>query len=157
MTTMLRVLAVSLALALATPAHAAGSGKYQRGSRKTPSPLETVEARLAEEQWEEALLLLAPLREERPRDADVWNLTGYASRKLGRIDEARRAYDRALSIEPEHRRAHEYLGELFLQIDDPERARMQLAVLDDLCFFPCREERMLRKAIEVYEERSDED
>ncbi len=146
-----------LAVACSTAALAAGSGNYKRSERRDPSPIEAVEAKLADEEYKDALRLLARLREKRPEDADVWNLTGYASRKLGRTDEARRAYDRALELDPKHKRAHEYLGELFLQTGNVEAARGQLAVLDDLCFFPCREERMLRKAIAAYEAGGDAD
>src|SRR5712692_112227 len=58
---------------------------------------------------------LAPLTkavQETPNDADVQNLLGYSYRKLGDFDKAIEHYRLALKIEPNHRGAHEYMGEL---------------------------------------------
>jgi len=48
-------------------------------------------------------------------------------------------YNEALRIDPEHRGAHEYLGEAYLMVGNLAKAKEHLAVLDKLCFFPCDE------------------
>jgi Flp pilus assembly protein TadD len=96
-----------------------------------------------------AVTELQQLLTETPDDADILNLLGFSHRKQGMFDEALEYYGRALEIDPEHRGALEYLGELYLQTDRPEMAEEQLARLNDLCTF-CRERRELRKAIEEY-------
>jgi len=63
-------------------------------------------------------------------------------------------YQKALSINPEHRGAHEYIGEAYLQLNDAAKAREHLARLDKLCFFSCEEYRDLKKAVEAYEKRN---
>jgi tetratricopeptide (TPR) repeat protein len=68
---------------------------------------------------------------------DVLNYMGFASRKLGQLDDALAYYGEALAIDPNHLGANEYLGELYLQMGDVARARRQLARLDDLCAYGC--------------------
>ena len=91
---------------------------------------------------------LALLKE--PENADVLNYLGFSHRKLGNYEEAERYYLRALEIEPEHRGANEYIGELYLETDRPELAEERLQVLDDACFFGCEEYDELKEAIEAY-------
>ena len=78
------------------------------------------------------------------------NYLGFSHRKLGNYEEAERYYLRALEIEPEHRGANEYIGELYLETDRPELAEERLQVLDDACFFGCEEYDELKEAIEAY-------
>jgi tetratricopeptide (TPR) repeat protein len=52
------------------------------------------------------------------RNADAYNLLGFSHRKLGQIDAALAHYGKALTLEPEHRGANEYLGELYLELGD---------------------------------------
>ncbi|MEO7728595.1 MAG: hypothetical protein ABIS45_15175, partial [Burkholderiales bacterium] len=60
--------------------------------------------------WEKALNRLKYVNAD---DADVYNPTGYANRKLGKYDEAFRNYKLALQKNPDHRGAHEYVGEAY--------------------------------------------
>jgi DNA-binding SARP family transcriptional activator len=60
-------------------------------------------------------------------------------------------YNEALRIDPKHRNAHEYLGEAYLMVDNPAKAKEHLAALDKLCFFGCDEFTDLKKAIAAYE------
>lgn len=69
--------------------------------------------------------------------ADIYNYMGFVSRKLGRYDAALAYYDQALDLDPAHLGATEYLGELYIQLGQMERARTQLARLDDLCAYGC--------------------
>jgi len=56
----------------------------------------------------------------------------------------------ALELKPDHRGANEYLGELYLQMGNLEKAEEQLARLDKICFFSCQEFSELQKTIQMY-------
>ncbi len=62
-------------------------------------------------------------------------------------------YNEALRIDPDHRGAHEYLGEAYLMVGNLAKAKEHLSVLDKLCFFPCDEYSDLKKAIADYERK----
>jgi tetratricopeptide (TPR) repeat protein len=78
---------------------------------------------------------------------DVLNYMGFASRKLGRLDDALTYYGEALAIDPNHLGANEYLGELYIQMGDLGRARRQLARLDNLCAYGCTQREELARWI----------
>ena len=122
-----------------------GAGAYS----SSPGRFEATQTLIEGEDYAGAVTELEQLLAETPDDADVLNLLGFSHRKQGMFDEALGYYQRALDIDPEHRGALEYLGELYLQTDRPEMAEEQLAKLNGLCTF-CRERRELRKAIDVY-------
>lgn len=86
-----------------------------------------------------------------PDNADIENERGFALRKLGRLDEALAHYDRALRLDPQHRGAHEYLGELHLQRGDEDLARALLANLERLCPDGCEERAELDAAMRAHE------
>ncbi|MEM6665372.1 MAG: tetratricopeptide repeat protein [Pseudomonadota bacterium] len=71
--------------------------------------------------------------ETTPGDADVLNLLGYAGRKLGDYDPSRDDYVRALTINPRHKGALEYFGELELQTGNLDATRTLLARLEGIC------------------------
>ena len=98
-----------------------------------------------------AIMLLNKVVAAKPKDADAWNYIGFSNRKLNRFDKALNAYQKALSIDPDHRGANEYLGELYLQTDDLANARKRLEKLDDICTFGCEEYNDLKAAIAAYE------
>ena len=52
-----------------------------------------------------AVLLLKAALAKAPNNADAWNLMGYAHRKLGQVDQALGFYQKALSLNAEHRGA----------------------------------------------------
>ena len=77
---------------------------------------------------------------------------GYSLRKGATPDfaGAEKFYNEALRIDPTHRGALEYSGELYLQTGDLARAEQRLAALDKACFFGCEEYSDLKKAIVLY-------
>jgi len=81
--------------------------------------------------------------------ADWNNLLGYAQRKKSPPDlaAAERFYQSALKIDPKHRGALEYYGELLLMKNDLAGAEQMLARLDKVCVFSCEEFRDLKEAI----------
>jgi len=87
-----------------------------------------------------------------PNSADWNNLLGYAQRKKSppNLNAAEFYYQAALKIDPKHKGALEYYGELLLMKNDLLGAEQMLARLDKVCFFSCEEYRDLKEAIVKY-------
>ncbi|MBI1779344.1 MAG: tetratricopeptide repeat protein [Proteobacteria bacterium] len=102
------------------------------------------------EDFANAIPALEKLTSSRSNDPDVFNFLGFSLRKTGKLDEAKLAYERALSLSPNHRGANEYMGELYLMLNDLPKAEEHLAKLDRLCFFGCEEYTDLKQAIAQY-------
>ena len=145
---MMKKLLIAAAFALLLPG-APALADFSGGGEG--SPLNDVRDQIEEGRYDAAIASLDALAAEDPGDADVYNLLGYAKRKMGRYDESYADYQKALEIDPEHREALEYLGELYLQTDRLAEAEATLARLKDACgFFGCDERRELEEAIEAY-------
>jgi hypothetical protein len=56
-----------------------------------------------------------------------------------------------LALNPDHRGANEYLGELYLELGNPDKAREQLAKLQGLCPKGCPEYDDLSKAVGAFQ------
>ena len=100
-----------------------------------------------------AIPLLRTAEAKAPDNPDVHNWLGYAYRNLKRYDAALKHYRIALRLEPRHRGANEYLGELYLVLGQLEKAEERLAVLDRACLFGCEEYTELKEAIAAYKAR----
>ena len=98
-----------------------------------------------------AIPLLEGVVKRDASNADAYNLLAYSIRKNGDAAKAVPIYQKALAIDPKHRGAHEYIGEAYLMLDDPGKAKEHLKALDKLCFLPCSEYRDLKKDVEAYE------
>ena len=94
--------------------------------------------------------------QELPNDADAHNMLGYSYRKTGNFDKSMEHYQRALKIDVNHRSAHEYLGELYLDMNQMGNAERQLAALKKACplLGRCEEYDDLKKAIGNYKTKS---
>ena len=105
---------------------------------------------IAARNWSAAVQALRRVNET--RSADWNNLLGYSLRKRSPpdLDAAERHYTDALRIDPQHRGALEYSGELYLMKGDLARAEQRLAALDKACFLPCEEFTDLKKAVQAY-------
>jgi Flp pilus assembly protein TadD len=90
--------------------------------------------------------------QEEPNNADAQNMLGYSYRKVGTFDKSMEHYQRALKIDANHRSAHEYLGELYLDMNQLDNAEKQLAALKKACpfFGNCEEYEDLKAAIDKY-------
>jgi opacity protein-like surface antigen len=82
-------------------------------------------------------------------NADWNNLMGYSLRKVSPPDlgAAEKFYNEALRLNPKHRGALEYSGELYLMLADLAKAEQRLAALDKVCMLPCEEYTDLKKAV----------
>jgi Flp pilus assembly protein TadD len=90
--------------------------------------------------------------QEEPKNADAQSMLGYSYRKVGTFDKSMEHYQTALKIDGNHRSAQEYLGELYLDMNQPDNADKQLAALKKACptFGKCEEYEDLKKAIDAY-------
>jgi tetratricopeptide (TPR) repeat protein len=79
-------------------------------------------------------------------------MLGYSYRKTGNFDKAMEHYQTALKLDRNHRSAHEYLGELYLEMNQLANAEKQLVTLKKACpfFGKCAEYDDLREAIDKY-------
>jgi len=85
-----------------------------------------------------------------PDNSDVMALLGFSYRKSGNYEDALTFYQWALRSEPKHIGANEYLGELYLQTNQFDKAVRQLEILDNLCRSGCKEFTKLKNAIDSY-------
>ena len=104
-----------------------------------------------QQRFSNAYTALSSLPMKSKDEADRQNLLGFSARKYGKLDEAATHYDRALEINPKHRGALEYQGELFLMLGQIEKARNNLKLLKAECWLGCAEVSKLEKAIEEFE------
>lgn len=66
-------------------------------------------------------------------DLQVLTMIGFATRHLGRIDEALGYYNKALALNPNLTNTRQYLGEAYLQKDEVAKAKLELAEIARIC------------------------
>ncbi|HKF09398.1 MAG TPA: tetratricopeptide repeat protein [Xanthobacteraceae bacterium] len=113
---------------------------------KDAPELASVRAKIKAKDYKAALTELTPMLETN-QHADVYNLMGFALRKTGDYKQAYTFYRKALDFDPEHKGALEYLGELYVETGQVDKARENLALLKKLCPVGCEEMFDLEEAI----------
>ena len=101
------------------------------------------------QKFAEAIPALLKISASAKEDADVQNLLGFSYRKTKQYDKAAKHYERALNLDPKHKGALEYQGELFLQLGKVADAKQNLEKIQRICWLPCNEEKQLKEAIEL--------
>ena len=119
-------------------------------SSSGPAWLTEAQKEIKEKNYDGAIKTLLAANE--PNSADWNNLLGYAQRKKSppNLNAAEFYYQAALKIDPKHKGALEYYGELLLMKNDLPGAEQMLARLDKVCFFSCEEYRDLKAAVTKY-------
>src|SRR5262245_51094140 len=111
--------AVSFGLAsalLSLPAHA-----VDNMSTSSDAPdLTSVRTKIKAGDYTAALTELRELVED-TQHADVYNLLGFTLRKTGDVKTSLTYYTKALELQPDHKAAHEYLGELYVETGNMEK------------------------------------
>lgn len=94
--------------------------------------------------------------QDNPNDADAHTMLAYSYRKLGSFDKSMEHYQKALKIDSNHRNTHEYLGELYLDMNQPVNAEKQLQTLKKVCplFGKCAEYNDLKNSIDQYKAKN---
>lgn len=160
-TTILRILAggalailiacaSTMSFAAGSDSGSSGSSGYSTGGANNSKELREAIKLINRDMFEAALVPLALETMQNPKNADAWNYTGFALRKSGRYDESMTAYNKALTIDPKHKGALEYQGELYLTLKQPDMAKAILAKLKKQCTFNCKERDDLMRAINAY-------
>lgn len=138
--------------------------KFKEGSKKwkecmgqvKPDDNSSAEEKFAKGYWlaktgdyEKALGVLKALPNQ--NDADVLTMIGFATRHLGRVDEALGFYGKALALNPNLTNTRQYLGEAYLQKNEVAKARIELAEIGRICGSDaCRDYRDLAREIAAH-------
>ena len=146
----LSVGAAVLAIVYGTAAFAAGSDDYAPAAAK-PAAYNAAVGMIKDKNYTDAIIQLEAAEKSTPKDADVQNLLGFAHRKSGQLNKAAAYYSSALTLDPKHKGALEYQGELFLMLGDKASAEKNLQKLDKICWLGCSELDDLRTAIRNYQ------
>ena len=95
--------------------------------------------------YAEAILKLRALdRDDHP---DVANLIGFSSRKLGRTEDAKDWYEKALAADPNHTRTLQYYGMWHLERGETAKAEEHLEKIRLVCGQGCADYASLRDAL----------
>lgn len=135
------LLAILLAAGIVTSAHAVDNIT----SRDAPD-LGAVRASIEAKDYKAAIAALTPMLVTH-QHADVYNLMGYSLRKSGDTRQALTFYRKALDFDPQHKGALEYMGELYVETGQIDKARENVARLKTLCPSGCEELADLEQAI----------
>ena len=114
-------------------------------SRDAPD-LTSVRAKIKAKDFKGALAELTPMLATY-QHADVYNLMGYSLRKTGDYKQAYTFYRKALDFDPDHKGALEYLGELYVETGQIEKAKENIVRLQQLCPSGCEELADLQRAV----------
>ena len=115
------------------PAIAAGGGGTKSATNTTVPTYVDAKAAVDAGKYKSAIATLKSLVKADPKNADTWNLLGFSSRKLKKYDDAAKYYSAALKLDPKHRGALEYQGELFIITGAFDQAKANLKSLKSLC------------------------
>ena len=137
------ILALAM-LVLASAGHAADTGAPAVAEA---DKLAAARVQIAAKKWPAAIAELKRVNDT--GSADWNNLMGYSHRKAAVPDHAaaEKYYNEALRIDPRHRGALEYSGELYLVMGDLARAEARLVALDKACRLGCEEYTDLKKSV----------
>ena len=97
------------------------------------------------ERYDEALATLDLLRD--PNTPEALNYRGYATRKLGRLDEGIGYYLKSVALAPRYAQVREYLGEAYVTKGDMASAQTQLRAIKGICGTGCEQYKHLAEAI----------
>ena len=126
---------------IATAMLGAASIAHADSTREEPPPKQAVagvtlasaQQKIDAGDFRGAIPILTDFIKANPNNADALNLMGYSLRKTGQTDLALQYYTKALSQMPQHLGANEYLGELYVELGQIDKAKERLAVLQAAC------------------------
>jgi tetratricopeptide (TPR) repeat protein len=98
-----------------------------------------------EERYDEALDVLNLVQNKNTPEA--LNYRGYATRKLGRVDEGIAYYRKSVALDPRYAQVREYLGEAYVIKGEIAHAKAQLRAIKTICGTGCEQYTHLAQAI----------
>ena len=107
--------------------------------------------------WKKAISELSAAVKEQPGNADAHNLLAFSFRKQATPDlpKAFEHYNTALKLNPNHKGAHEYIGEAYVMDGKPVKAEEHLARLKTICGgSACEEYDDLAKSLAAYKAKN---
>ena len=107
--------------------------------------------------WKKSIAELTVAVKEQPGNADANNLLAFSYRKQATPDlaQAFEHYKVALKLNPNHKGAHEYIGEAYLMDKNPAKAEEHLAQLKTICGNTrCEEYEDLARALAEYKAKN---
>jgi Flp pilus assembly protein TadD len=113
----------------------------------TPPDLKAAQAKIQAGDFNAAIPILTAVTQKDPNNPDALNLMGYSLRKTGQTQLALEYYNRTLALMPKHLGANEYLGELYVELGQMDKAKERLTVLAAACG-NCKQEQDLQAFIQ---------
>jgi Flp pilus assembly protein TadD len=148
-----RLLHFALALMVAGFLVVTTSSAWAYGSSSSSDEeIEEAEEAIDRGDFEDAIDILSTVLADDPDNADAYNFLAYSQRNLDQFDVAMENYLRALELDPDHKGALEYQGELFLMMGEKAAAEANLVRLSELCPRGCEEHEELQAAIERFKD-----
>ena len=126
--------------------HSAKEGSGYNIAISNPD-LTKVNKMLNNDNYNEAIKLLKKEIKKHKLNPDLLNLLGYSYRKNKRYNFAIKNYKKALSIDPNHKRTHNYLGITYIKVRNIEKSREHLQILKKLCDEKCENIKRLKKKL----------
>ncbi len=137
------VICALLVSCLAAPVYAAPGDSWGKNDK-----MSSVEKNIDAKNYQAAIAELETIVAKDAKNADAYNLLGFSNRKLKNYTVAEQYYNRALELDPKHKGAMEYLGELYVETGRMDEANQMLSRLDNACFLSCSEYKQLKSVIE---------
>ena len=135
-----------IALFLLTQNNSFAAGNDSAHEVAKPSSYSKMLKLIKNEQYAKAVQGLEKILENKKynKDADILNHYAFSLRKTNNLTKAEKVYQKALSIDPTHRGALEYIGELYV---DTKRMDLANATLKKLESCKCEEYAELKNYI----------
>ena len=149
LTIRLRTFVLALVFPLFTGSAIAAGGNYSSDTNLEPI-IELIE----QGDYDSAINKLHEELDVDPDNADIMSLLGFSYRKTKNYQDAQTFYEWALRADPDHRGANEYLGELYLETNQFDKAVEQLQKLDTICHNNCKEYTTLKNAIDSFQDQA---
>ena len=144
----IKITLIALVFLFNYPVYAAGSGSDNNGANISKSYYYYDALKLIKNKsFKLAIENLNKAEKTSKIDPDIYNYLGFSHRKIGDMKLASFNYEKALKIDPKHKGALEYQGEMFITLGQLDKAKANLKKLSSICFLGCDEEKKLKNSI----------
>ena len=135
-----------LIILFSNPVYSAGSDSGNASPNKSTYYYDALKL-IKKNSFKAAVENLNKVEKSQKKDADIYNYLGFSYRKMGNMKLAAVNYEKALDIDPKHKGALEYQGEMYITLKQLDKAKANLKKLSSICFLGCSEEKILKKSI----------